>query len=176
MVWELCSGTRQCVEADFLWLVFSPGGEFGLGSRRILRTGLGPLPSCESAMWLWTRRPHCILPLGPGDCKSSCVILILIRQLHQRSCICILFFPQATQKSHCGQALGLEPGMYALLSFPGQLIRVPATFPSKECYLLILSHSGNLHSRAACQNTGQVNMSFDYPLMTAKDSLNLIHK
>lgn len=73
-------------------------------------------------------------------------------------------------------ALGLENGMYALHSFPGSLTRVPATLPSKECCLLILSDSGNLHSRAACQNTGQINMSFDYPLMAAKDSINLIHK
>lgn len=48
--------------------------------------------------------------------------------------------------------------------------------PQKECCLLILSHSGNLHSTAACQNTVQVNMSFDCPLIAAKDSLNLIHK
>lgn len=73
-------------------------------------------------------------------------------------------------------ARGLENGMYTLHSFPGSLTRVPATLPSKERCLLILSDSGNLHSRAACQNTGQINMSFDYPLMAAKDSINLIHK
>lgn len=118
--------------------------------------------------------PHCTIPLW-GSWTCICHF-----DAHGAS-------PLKTQRLHLlvspghpelpsWPALSLENGMYALHSSLGSLTRVPATLPSKECCLLILSDSGNLHSRAACQNTGQINMSFDYPLMAAKESINVIHK
>lgn len=116
------------------------------------------------------------VPSSSGDCGSPFVISILLRHVHQGPSICVFLFLVGHPETPLWPALGLEAGMYASHSYPGSRIRVPATLPSRECCLLILSDSGNLHSRAAYQNTGQMNMSFDYPLMAAKDSINLIHK
>ena len=114
--------------------------------------------------------------VGHWGLEDPLVLLVIVRRVHQGPRVRIFLFLLGHPEIPLWPALGLERGMYAFLSFPGSLISMPATFPSKECCLLILSHSGNLHSTAACQNTVQVNMSFDYPLMAAKDSLNLIHK
>lgn len=88
----------------------------------------------------------------------------------------LALFPLGHPEIPLWPAPGLENGMCALHSFLGSLIAVPATLPSQECCLLILSNSENLHSRAACQNIGQINMPFDYPLLAAKDSIRLIRK
>ena len=162
------------------WGRFSLGGAFPRkrvwsGVQKDSESWAGFLAILQEFSVTCTLSSHCVLPSGTGDYKSQFVILIFIRRVHQRPCVCIFLFLLGHPEILMWPALG-QPGMHALLSFPGELIRVPATFPNKECCLLILSNSGNLHSRAACQNTGQVNMSFDYTLTAAKDSLNLIHK
>lgn len=106
---------------------------------------------------------HRVLSSHSRDCERQFVISRFIRQVHPRPSICNFSFSLAARRSHCGQPWVWRMECMRCIPFQDSATGVPATVPSKKCCLLTLHHSGDRHSREACQNTGQINMSLDYP-------------
>ena len=97
-LWE-----KSVFPADLLWVVLSQGGECGVGSRKMLRTGLGFSQSCKSALWSlrWASTMCCCWALGTRRVNLSCWYSSgEFTKDHAFASSC---FSSATQKSHCGQ-------------------------------------------------------------------------
>ena len=153
-LWEWCVGARSVFAVcGFLGGAF-PRRRVWSGARRALWTGHGSSRSCESGMWCvhWATTVPCHPPLGTVEVYPSfqCSSGVSTKDQALASSLassCLSGHPEAP----LGPALGLEDGMCTLHSCLGSLLREPATLPSEERCLLILSDSGNLHLRAACQ-------------------------
>lgn len=151
------------------------------GVQKDLENWAGFVASLEEWNVPRTLTHHRVLSSHSRDCERQFVISMFIRQVHPRPSICNFSFPLAARRSHCGQPWVWRMECMHRIPFQDSATGVPATVPSKKCCLLILHHSGDRHSREACQNTGQINMSLDYPphgcqkIHTSDKPINQLH-
>lgn len=92
-------------------------------------------------------------PCTSRDCASLFVISKLVGRVHHKPSTCAVMLLLGHPEAPPGPALSPRPGgrNVRLAFLPGTPLREPATLPSKECCLLILSDSGHLPLRAAFQ-------------------------
>lgn len=119
---------------------------------------------------------RCALPSTTRGCERQFVILIFIRQVPPKTKHRLLRSSLPPRNPPAAASSGSrERNVYS--AFLSRIaVWVPAALPLEEQCLLILGNSGSLHSRAACQNIGQINMALDYPFIIAKESITLTHK
>lgn len=110
----------------------------------------------------------CTLPSSPRDPERQFVILVFIRQVRLKTehWLLLSFPPPRNPTATASPGTGERNVCSAFLSRIA--VWVPTASPLEGQCLLILCNSGSLHSSAACQNNGQINMSLDYPSWWSK--------
>lgn len=175
-VWELFCGSCLVFGAGLLLgCVFPKKASLVWGPEGLWELGWVPLIS--QAWNVASNLSHrCALPSTTRDCERQFVILSFIRPVPPKTKHWLLCssLPPRNPPAAASPGSGERNVYSAFLSRIA--VWVPAALPLEEQCLLILGNSGSLHSRAACQNTGQINMSLDYPLIVAKESITLTHK